>query len=167
MQTFRVFFCLLFNKHASWRLLENTNIQCRWQTSFRGDLGMFLRVCGFWTGNKISISIPLWNSKSPPCEETSGYSPGVRKQKQMIKKQKQSKPVMSPGWQLTFANKKSKNPSSDSLMTKFRVYPGRTGSTNRLINHFHKNNLQTGRKTGRIWEYEQGCERMHGGRKIS
>lgn len=40
---------------------------------------MFLRVCGFCTGNKISISITLWNSESPPCEETSGYSPDGRK----------------------------------------------------------------------------------------
>lgn len=57
---------------------------------------MFPRVCGFWTDNKMSSSMALWSSDAPPCQETSGYSPGVRK-KDMKGKQKRSKPVMSPG----------------------------------------------------------------------
>lgn len=95
------------NKQASWSLLENTNIQGRWLTSFRGGLGMFHRIYGFWIGNKITIFISLWNSRSPPRNDTSGHPSGVRKES-MKRKQKGSKPVTATGWQFTFANKKVK-----------------------------------------------------------
>lgn len=108
MKTFNCFFSQ--NKQASCRLLENTNIQCRWQTSYRGDLGMFLGLVSlrnFWISNKISISTTPWNSGSFPCDGNLGKSLGVRKES-MKRKQKWSKSVTSPGWPLTFANKKVK-----------------------------------------------------------
>lgn len=108
--------------------------------------------------------IPPWNSEASLCDESSGNFPGVRKES-MKRKQKWSQPLTSPGWQLTFANKKSKNPSSDSLMTKSSVYPSSsssrstgTGSTDRLVNSLSKKIIS--RQGEKRAESGQGCKKM-------
>ena len=100
-----LFFSHKINKlvRSYWQtLLFNASGKC----SHRGDLDIFVKVCGLCTGYGISTSV-MWNSEAPPCDETSGNSLGVRK-KSMKQQQKWGKSFLSPDWQLTFANKKVK-----------------------------------------------------------